>query len=98
MKNSRLQFKNPKLLKLNYKLNNNFKNDGYVNLDITSRTSIKKGDDKAFVLLELKVFENNNKGNVPFYIEVGMEGEFFWDNGFKDKDIDIDKPELFMKL
>lgn len=62
MKNSRLQFKNPKLLKLNYKLNNNFKNDGYVNLDITSRTSIKKGDDKAFVLLELKVFENNNKG------------------------------------
>ena len=87
----RSQFKNPKLLKLNYKLNNNFKNDGYVNLDITSRTSIKKGDDKAFVLLELKVFENNNKGNVPFYIEVGMEGEFFWDNGFKDKDIDIDK-------
>lgn len=88
MKNSRLQFKNPKLLKLNYELNNSFKNDGYVNLDATSRTSIKKGNNIAFVLLELKVFDNNSMSNVPFYIDISMEGEFFWDGGFSDKDID----------
>ena len=87
MKNSRLQFKNPKLLKLNYGLNTNFKNEGYINLDMKSKTSIKKGDSTAFVLLELKVFDNNSTVNVPFYIDISMEGQFFWDGGFNEKDI-----------
>lgn len=85
MKKSRLQFKNPKLLKLNYELNDNFKNDGYVNLDVSSRTSIKKGKNNAFVLLSLKVFDDSME-NIPFYINISMEGEFFWDDGLKNID------------
>lgn len=82
MKNSRLQFKNPKLLKLNYELNNDFKNEGYINLDVKSKTSIKKGDNIAIALLELNVFDKNSTGDIPFYIDISMGGQFFWDGNF----------------
>lgn len=36
----------------------------------------------------MKVFDNSSMVNVPFYIDISMEGEFFWDGGFNDKDID----------
>ncbi len=88
MKNSRLQFKNPKLLTLNYKLNKKFKNEGYVNLDVKSKTSIKKGDNTAFVLLELNIFDKKSIDNAPFYIDISMEGQFFWNGGFNNEDID----------
>lgn len=89
MRNSRLQFKNPRLLKLHYELNKNFKNEGYVKLDVKSKTSIKKGEKTAFVLLELNIFDKSNTANdVPFYIDICMEGQFFWDDGFTKEDID----------
>lgn len=88
MKNSRLQFKNPRLLKLNYELNKNFKNEGYINLNVKSNTSIKKTDNTAFVILELNVFDKNNSDSNPFYINICMEGQFFWDEGFTKEDID----------
>lgn len=88
MKNSRLQFKNPRLLKLNYEFNKNFKNEGYVNLDVKSKTYIKKGNNIAFVLLELNIFDKNSTENIPFYIDISMQGQFFWDSEFNDKDIE----------
>lgn len=91
MKTSKLQFKNPKILKLNFELNNSFENNGSVNLDIGSKTSIKKGENNAFVLLELKIFDKNSQVNYPFYMDISMEGEFFWDKSLKDQDINIDK-------
>lgn len=88
MKNSRLQFNNPKLLKLNYELNKNFKNEGYINLNVESNTSIRKAENTAFVLLELHVFDKNTTDNHPFYIDICMEGQFFWEDGFAKEDID----------
>lgn len=88
MKNTSLQFKEAKLLKLDYEFNHSFKNDGYVNLDIRYKTSIKKADNNAFVSLELNLFENNNKANILFYIDISMGCEFFWDKELKDMNID----------
>lgn len=88
MKNSRLQFKNPRLLKLDYMLNKNFKNEGYINLDVKSNTSIKKSENIAFVSLELNIFDKANSDNNPFYIDICMDGQFFWDESFTKEQID----------
>ena len=79
MKKSRLQFKNPILTKVKYEINNAFQEEKKIKLKIDLSTSINKGEEKAIVEVILKVFNKEMLEKVPFYIEIGMKGEFFWD-------------------
>ena len=53
MKKSKLQFKNPRLRKLEFEINPNFNNENLLGLDLNSKVSIDRTNNKAIVSLLL---------------------------------------------
>lgn len=78
MKKSKLQFKNPRLKKLSFEVNDNFNKDEKIELDIHSKTNINRIGNKANVSLTLNIFKKEDFEKVPFFIEIEMSGEFRW--------------------
>ncbi|MGL5086413.1 MAG: protein-export chaperone SecB, partial [Clostridium sp.] len=90
MKSSILQFRNPILTKINYKVNNDFQTEEAIRLKINLETRINKNNDdnKALVQVKLKIFDKKEKSSFPFYMTVIMTGEFTWDEGIDPKLLD----------
>ncbi|MDM0558399.1 protein-export chaperone SecB [Clostridium perfringens] len=100
MKKSQLQFRNPILTKIEYKINNEFNGDNEIKLNIDLATVIKKNDDKAIVEVLLKIFDKNDFEKIPFFIEIGMKGDFSWeknsDENFIDKLLETNGPAILI--
>lgn len=78
MKESFFQFQDPVLLKMSYNENEKFKIEEFKQVDLDFNVSSNKNSDSsAFVLLELKI---GNEENNPFYININMGAQFTWDN------------------
>ena len=89
MKKSKLQFKNPRLRKLEFEINPNFNNENLLGLDLNSKVSIDRTNNKAIVSLLLNIFEKENLEDVPFFIDIEMSGEFKWSENVDEKTLDI---------
>lgn len=89
MKKSKLQFKNPRLRKLEFEINPNFNNENLLGLDLNSKVSIDRTNNKAIVSLLLNIFEKENLEDVPFFIDIEMSGEFKWSEHVDEKTLDI---------
>ncbi|WP_051196021.1 protein-export chaperone SecB [Clostridium paraputrificum] len=87
MKNSVLQFANPTLTELKYKVNKNFNSEGPIKLKIRLETRVNKCNENnsAIVEVRLKVFSKKEFEEAPFYIHVSMQGEFRWENDIDNK-------------
>ncbi|MDK0920051.1 protein-export chaperone SecB [Clostridium perfringens] len=100
MKKSKLQFRNPILTKVEYKINDSFNKEGEIKLKIDLATSINKGDGEAIVEVLLKVFDKEKLNEVPFFIEIGMKGKFEWadnsDNALIDKLLETNGPAILI--
>lgn len=88
MKKSILQFKNPILTKVEYRINDNFNEEKKIRLKIDLATSVNKGDGEAIVEILLKVFDEKILEEVPFFIEIGMRGKFEWEDSSDNDQID----------
>ena len=73
----------PRINKLNFEINKEYKFDGEIKLDLSNNIMISKGIDEhahqALVVLNLGVFETHSMDEVPFQIHVEIEGHFKWD-------------------
>lgn len=77
MVESFFQFKDPLLIKLEYKENDSFDSEKFEQLKLDFGVSVNKENDSnaAFVALKLKIGENINS---PFYLKIVMGSEFTW--------------------
>lgn len=89
MKKSKLQFKNPRLKKLSFEVNNNFKKDEKIELDIDSKTNINRTGNKANVSLTLNIFKKEDLEKVPFFIQIEMSGEFRWPEELEEELLNV---------
>lgn len=88
MKQSSLQFKNPILEKLDYKINKNFEDES-IDLKFKIKIEINKSKliNSALVRVDLNLFEDE-KENYPFNLNVCMSAKFIWDEEFSDDIVD----------
>lgn len=73
----------PRVSKSIFQLNKDFDFAGEVSLEINKDINIIKDPDKemcSLVILNLKFFEASDLKNVPFKLEIEIEGMFGWDN------------------
>lgn len=89
MKKSKLQFKNPKLKRLEFEINEQFKNENLLGLDLNAKTSIDRTENKAIVSLTLNIFEKENIEDAPFFIDIEMSGEFRWPESIDEDTLEI---------
>lgn len=89
MKKSKLQFKNPKLKKLEFKINEQFKNENLLGLDLNSKTNVDRTENKAVVSLTLNIFDKENIEDAPFFIDIEMSGEFRWPESVDEDTLEI---------
>lgn len=85
MEESKFQFKNPELVKLSFNINDNFDENMFNGINISSNTIIQQSNSEniAIVTLILSIGDNTS----PFNIDVEMKSEFKWDLSFDDDTI-----------
>lgn len=85
MEESKFQFKNPELVKLSFNINDNFDENMFNGINISSNTIIQQSNSEniAIVTLILSIGDNTS----PFNIDVKMKSEFKWDLSFDDDTI-----------
>lgn len=76
------QFKDPVLLKLDYKENQNFDYEKFNEMKLDFEISVNKSkNNQAFVTLSLVIGEDANN---PFYLSISMGSEFSWEDEKED--------------
>ena len=82
MEESFFQFKDPVLLKLDYKENQNFDYEKFNEMKLDFEISVNKSkNNQAFVTLSLVIGEDANN---PFYLSISMGSEFSWEDEKED--------------
>lgn len=89
MKKSKLQFKNPRLKRLEFEINEDFNNENLVGLDLNVKTNIDRIENKAIVSLRLNIFEKENIEDAPFFVEIEMSGEFRWPESIDEETLEV---------
>ncbi len=87
----------PKVTKNIFQVNKEFDFPGEVSLEIDNNIKIVKtaGEEKtSIVVLNLKFFKNNNLKDVPFKLEMEIEGMFGWNEELEE---DHTKLEVLLK-
>lgn len=72
----------PRVTKNIFQANKNFDFPGEISLEIDNNVKVIKMSNEemtAIVILNLKFFENSNFKEVPFKLEMEIEGMFSWD-------------------
>ena len=83
MKKSHFQLKEqPKILKLNFDGNPNYKNKKSTSLELEIDTKFEKNDElqEAVVFLHIKINDKELNEKIPFYLEAMITGSFVWKN------------------
>lgn len=90
MKESSFQLTEQKITKIDYKANKNFKFSGALNIeyDINVLSTLIE-DGIGIVSLEVGVFNKKEFEEVPFVINISIDGEFAWDSSIKEDDLKI---------
>ena len=91
MKNSTFQFKDLRLLGIEYKLNPEYsagEESEEIQLEIASETIVRKSGTDAKVILILNVFKERDIQQVPFSIQITMEGYFTWGQDLDEETCD----------
>ena len=89
MQKSNFKFKNPKLTKLEFKVNQDYDNNSksMLTLDIKDDIIVKRIDEtSALVILKLQIFREEDFKDVPFIISIEMQGDFSWSSDM-DKEV-----------
>lgn len=80
MKNSNFQFKNPKLVDIQFKINRNFQNNKEgIDIDLQANVDINKFNDRSEAIVELTLIIGNEDSSNPFYIRATECAVFRWD-------------------
>ncbi|MDO4343709.1 MAG: protein-export chaperone SecB [Eubacteriales bacterium] len=89
MQKSSLQFKNPKLVGVELRLNQEFKNidDGPVDIKVGFDINVNKLPDSSEAIVELTVVVGTEDSTNPFYIKATEGAMFRWEKDVKDVDI-----------
>lgn len=86
-------FLNPKLINLEFKINQEYKGNDILSLDINDEVIIKNiNSNSSLVTLKLKIFDKEDFENVPFTIVIEMQGDFRWNS-----DMDEELVKLLLK-
>ncbi len=83
MKKSHFQLKEqPKILKLNFDGNPNYKNKKSTSLELEIDTKFEKNEElqEAVVFLHIKINDKELNEKIPFYLEAMITGSFVWKN------------------
>ncbi len=93
MEKSKFQFKNQKIVQVEFSVNNNFdRSHNEVQLEISMKEKHKKTSTyQALSELEISVFKKEFNPQIPFYIRIIVEGEFKWEEN-------IDNSEQLLKI
>lgn len=91
---SKFNFINYKITKLNYIDNTEFcdENSVEIEFDITTKIGISEDNKNAKIELSLIIFDEPEKNNYPFSIEIVMEGYFMMESNYEEK---VSKNELY---
>lgn len=82
MEESFFQFKDPVLLKLDYKENQDFDYEKFNEMKLDFEISVNKSkNNQAFVTLSLVIGKDANN---PFYLSISMGSEFSWEDEKED--------------
>lgn len=76
----------PRVNKNIFQVNKDFNFSGELSLEIDNNIKVVKTSDEemtSIVVLNLKFFESNNFKEVPFKLEMEIEGMFAWDEQLK---------------
>lgn len=98
MTESKFRFKSPELVSLSFVLNDNFDEDSFEGLKITSKTSVKRhlSENSADVKLQVDI----SGENVPFHVSVVMASMFSWSDELGkeivDSMLEINAPSLLL--
>ena len=87
----------PRVTKNIFWLNKDFDFVGEISLEIDNEINIIKSSDEEMtstVILNLKFFKNSNLEDVPFKLELEIEGIFGWD---KELESNFEQLELLLK-
>ncbi len=87
MEFSRFQLSRPQLLEVTYILNEDFDNSGNIKLEANSITTVEmsKDDTGAKVIFTLRIFDQEKLSEVPFFMQVIMQGFFKWDENMEEE-------------
>lgn len=89
---SALSFRNYKVSKISFELNNDYKpeeNNKMIDLDYSISSAKRIIDNNLIIQLSVKIFENMKEENKPFTMEVVMDGIFTVTNN--NDNIDYEK-------
>ena len=99
MELSNFKFSNPKLIKLNFEINDNTFNTSDDTIDVAINNSInKKGENEAIVELRISIGENSIE--FPFFIDLIIGEQFNLDKEISgttfDKLLEINAPTVLL--
>ncbi len=84
----------PRIKKFKFQLNEEYKFDGELKLDMNNNIQIVKGVDEnaqqAIVTLSIGIFESLEIDQVPFQITVDIEGHFGWNDSLDENVASLD--------
>lgn len=90
MQKSNFKFKNPKLIHLDFKINQEYHGKDILTLDIKDEVIIKNiNETSALVTLILKIFSEEDFNDVPFIISIEMQGDFSWSSDMDDNIVKV---------
>lgn len=94
MKPSSFQLINkPRVIKKIFQVNKDYDFSGEVLLEIDKNVKVTKMSDEemvAIVTLNLRFFQSKDLKEVPFKLEMEIEGMFGWDNELKENPIQLE--------
>lgn len=85
LKESRFQIiEKPKITKIHFETNKEFVFKDEVSIELNSNIQIIKNNDEqkhdSIVVLNIGIFTSKNLSDVPFRIDIEVEGHFMWDD------------------
>lgn len=87
MKESKFQFKIPKLMELKFRKNEDYSGNEK-DLKIKVSTNVDRKEIEASVTLNIKIFDEEDFENYPYYINIIMQGDFKWEKDLNDEQIE----------
>lgn len=88
MKKSGLQFQNPRLVEMEFRINEEYCNqgDGPIDINLSFDVNINKLDGTSEAIVELTVVIGAEDDLNPFYIRATEGAMFKWDDEMKDRE------------
>ncbi len=100
MEHSKFQLQDQRLIKSVYEINREYDSENDIDIEMSTEISIAKNDElrKALVQLFVKIFDGEKKESYPFFMELGIEGVFYWDGDLENVEryLEINAPAILM--